>query len=268
MPHVTVNGCNHFYTDTGEGDEAIVFGHGFLMTHRMWKHQIDALSDRYRCIAFDWRGQGQSEVTEDGYDVPDLARDVVALTDELALGPVHYVGLSMGGFVGFDLLAHHGDRLASAMLLDSSAEAEPLHNRLQYYAMLEAVKRIGYEPVIDRVVPMLFGPAFREEQPEALQTWIDRITAQDRTGVYRAGQGIFRRESVLYQLGRARTPARLLVGADDVATPPACSEKANDALPNSQLVILPDSGHSSAIERPEVVTEQIDTFVGRHAADG
>jgi pimeloyl-ACP methyl ester carboxylesterase len=265
MSHHPINGCSYFYTDTGDGDETLVFGHGFLMTHRMWDPLVDALSDRYRCVAFDWRGQGRSEVTESGYDVPDLARDVVALIDDLDLGRVHYVGLSMGGFVGFDLLAHHSDRLASALLLDSSAEAEPLRNRLQYYAMLEAVKRIGYEPVIDRVVPMLFGPTFREEQPEALRTWIDRITAQDRTGIYRAGRGIFRREGVLSALGQARTPTLLLVGADDNATPPERSEKAHDALPNSQLVILPRSGHSSAIERPDAVTHHIETFLDERA---
>lgn len=261
MPHLTVNDCEYFYTDTGDGDETIVFGHGFLMTHRMWGAQIDALSDRYRCVAFDWRGQGQSEVTESGYDVPDLARDVVAMVDELDLGTVHYVGLSMGGFVGFDLLAYHADVLASAVLLDSSAEAEPMRSRVKYHAMLEAVKRVGYDPVIDRVVPILFGPTFRREHPDAVETWVERITAQDRTGIYRAGRAIFGRESVLSRLGQARTPTLLLVGADDVATPPERSEQANDALPNSRLVILPNAGHSSAVERPDAVTDHIEPFL-------
>ena len=261
MSHLHVNGCTYFYQDTGTGDETIVFGHGFLMTHRMWDAQIDALSDRYRCVAVDWRGQGQSEVTDGGYDVPDLARDLVALIDTLDLGRVHYVGLSMGGFVGFDLLAHHADVLRSAVLLDSSAEAEPTMQRLKYRAMLEAVKRLGYDAVMDRVVPILFGPTFRREHPDAVQTWIERITAQDRTGIYRAGRAIFDREGVLSRLGQARTPTLLLVGADDVATPPKRSERANDALPNSRLVILPNAGHSSAVERPTAVTEHIKTFL-------
>lgn len=264
MPHLTVNGCEYFYIDTGDGEETVVFGHGFLMTHRMWEHQIDALSDRYRCVAFDWRGQGQSAVTEDGYDVPDLARDVVALTDELDLAPFHYVGLSMGGFVGFEMLIHHADRLQSAVILDSSAEAEPMRSRVKYHAMLEAVKRVGYDPVIDRVIPILFGPTYRKEQPDAVEAWVERITAQDRTGIYRAGRGIFRRGSVLSQLGQARTPTLLLVGADDPATSPERSEKAHDALPSSRLVIVPNAGHSSAVERPEVVTEHIATFLDEH----
>lgn len=261
MPHLTVNGCSYHYTDTGAGDETIVFGHGFLMTHRLFDAQVEALSDRYRCVAFDWRGQGDSEVTDGGYDVPDLARDVVALADELDLAPFHYVGLSMGGFVGFDLLAHHAGVLRSATILDSSAEAEPMRSRVKYQAMLEAVKRVGFDAVIDRVVPLLFGPTFRREQPDAVEAWVERITAQDPVGIYRAGKAIFSRQSVLSTLGGARTPTLLLVGADDAATPPERSEKAHDALPSSRLVILPDAGHSSAVERPDAVTQHLTDFL-------
>ncbi|WP_022835739.1 alpha/beta fold hydrolase [Salisaeta longa] len=266
MPHVTVNDCDYFYTTAGDGPETIFFAHGFLMTHRMWAHQMEAFADDYRCIAIDWRGQGQSEVTEDGYSVPELADDTVALFDALAIDRCHYVGLSMGGFVGFHLLVDHADRLHSAALLETQAGSEETMRRIQYQAMLRLVKTVGYGPVIDRVMPILFGETFCAEQPEALEEWKDIVRANDRQGVYRAGQGIFTRENLLPRLDEVTTPTLIVVGEEDVATPPAKAEQAHAAIPTSELVRLPKAGHSSAIERPEAVTETLRTFIGAHAA--
>ena len=260
MPTLSVNGCTYFYEEIGSGDETIVFGHGYLMTHRLWPSQIEAFRDTYRCIVFDWRGQGQTEIPESGYDVPNLARDAAELIRSLDASPCHYVGLSMGGFVGFHLLTDHAPLLRSAALLDTSAEAEPLTTRLKYEAMLQTVRRIGYDPVLPRVLPILFGPDFRRNRSDEVKRWTDIITSQDREGIYRAGRGIFRRKSHLAALGGARTPTLLLTGAEDVATPPDRARKAHDALPNSQFLLLPGAGHSSAIERPEAVTNHLRTF--------
>ncbi|WP_179862288.1 alpha/beta fold hydrolase [Longibacter salinarum] len=261
MPYVTVNGCEYFVKDTEEGPETIVFGHGYLMTHRLFDAQVDALSDSYRCIAFDWRGQGMTQITTGGYDVRDLARDVASLLDAMDVDRCHYVGLSMGGFVGFRLLAHYGDRLHSAVLLDSDAGAESMLRWLKYQAMLTMVEHFGYDSVIDRVIPLMFGETFRREQPEAVEMWTERITAQDPRGIVPAGRGIFSRESALPLLGKARTPTLLMVGGEDVTTPPEKTAAAHDALPNSKMLIVPQAGHSSAVEQPEAVTHAIRRFL-------
>lgn len=261
MAFVSVNGCRTFVKDVGDGPETIVFGHGYLLTHRLFDAQIDALRDRYRCIAFDWRGQGESEITEGGYGVDALADDVVALLDAMDVGRCHYVGLSMGGFVGYRLLVHHADRLLSASILDSDAGAEPALQRIRYEGMLAVVERFGYGPVIDRVVPLMFGETFRREQPDAVREWTDRITQQDPEGIVPAGRGIFRRNSILPRLGQVRTPTLVLVGAEDRTTPPEKSAAAHDALPNSQMLIVPQAGHSSCIERPDAVTDALETFI-------
>lgn len=66
MPRLSVNGATIYYEEHGTGPETIVFAHGLLWSGRMFDHQVNALKDRYRCIAFDFRGQGQSEVTASG----------------------------------------------------------------------------------------------------------------------------------------------------------------------------------------------------------
>ena len=96
MPKIRINGADIHYEERGSGEETIVFAHGFLFSGRMFNPQVEALADRYRCITYDHRGQGQSEVTKDGYDIDSLTEDARALIEVLDLAPCHFLGLSMG----------------------------------------------------------------------------------------------------------------------------------------------------------------------------
>ena len=130
MPHINCNNSSLYYVDEGSGAETIVFSHGLLFSHEMFRKQIDHFKSRYRCIAYDHRGQGQSEATKTGYDMDSLFLDAVALIENLQLGSVHFVGLSMGGFVGMRLAARKPDLVKSLTLMETSAETEV--NKLKY----------------------------------------------------------------------------------------------------------------------------------------
>ena len=126
MPHLTTNGVSFHYEDTRGAGPAIVFSHGLLMSGRMFSAQMQALSDRYRCVAYDHRGQGES--SDPGGRVHDMEtcyRDAVAVIEALDARPCHFVGLSMGGFVGMRLAARRPDLLYSLTLMETSAEPEP-----------------------------------------------------------------------------------------------------------------------------------------------
>ena len=267
MPRLTVNGCQYYYEDVGSGPETIVFGHGFLMTHRVWEHQVEALRDRYRCIAFDWRGQGWSEVTRDGYSVLELCEDVLQVVEHLGLDACHYVGLSMGGYVGLRLLLRDPDWLRSAVLIGTQAESEDGSARLQYEAMLFVARYWGYAPVIDRAMQLMFGPAFLNDpaNEREIERWRGIIASNDALGVYRAGQGIFRRPNVRPLLGAIRTPTLLVTGADDMVTPVEHARRTQQAIPKAELRILPATGHTAPVERPEAVTDALTTFITAHA---
>jgi pimeloyl-ACP methyl ester carboxylesterase len=99
MPQINVNGVELYYEEYGSGTETVVFAHGLLMDCRMFERQVETLRKNYRCVAFDFRGQGQSQITEDGYDMDTLTKDTSALINELNCAPCHFAGLSMGGFV-------------------------------------------------------------------------------------------------------------------------------------------------------------------------
>ncbi len=263
MPHLTLNGARIHYTDEGEGAETIVFSHGLLFSGRMFGAQVAELKDRFRCITFDHRGQGQSAVTDSGYDIDTLAEDAAGLIEKLGVGPCHFVGLSMGGFVGMRLAAHRPDLIRSLTLLDTSADPEPTENHGQYKLLNFIARWFGLRVVVGQVMPILFGQTFLKDRSKAAERkmWRDEIVKGDRLGITRAVSGVIGRAGVAEHLGRINCPTIVLVGEEDVATPPDKSKAIQVAIPSADLVLVPKAGHSSTIEQPEFVTKAISEFV-------
>lgn len=261
MPTIRVNGATLYYEETGAGPETLVFTHGLLMNGRMFDAQVAALSDRYRCVTFDFRGQGQSEVTRDGYDMDALTLDAAALIEALGYAPCHFAGLSMGGFVGMRLAARHPHLLRSLILLDTSAEPEP--NAVRYRLFEVMARVLGVSAVVDRVMPLLFGQTFLSDPTRATERvqWRTRIAANDRRGAMRAAEGVITRRPVTGEITAITHPTLIVVGDQDVATVPQRAQRIQALIPGSRLMVIPDAGHSSTIEAPEAVTAAIEAFL-------
>jgi len=268
MPMVDVNGATISYTDTGTPPgnpdaPAVLFGHGLLFSGWMFHPQTEALRQRYRCVTLDWRGQGDTPPTPSGYDMDALAADAVALIGRLGLAPVHYVGLSMGGFVGLRIAARQGGLLRSLTLLDTSAgTGDPAKNK--EYRLLASVYRLaGVGPVLKKVKPVMFGPSFlgSPENGPVIDEWVRRLRRCDRAGIRKAVLGVAHRTPVHEELGRISVPTLVAVGSDDVATPPAEARQIAAGIDGARLEVIPGSGHSSALERPAEVTTLIRDFL-------
>ncbi|HZF09692.1 MAG TPA: alpha/beta fold hydrolase [Thermoanaerobaculia bacterium] len=263
MPHLTVNRADLHYEEHGTGPEAIVFAHGLLWSGRMFEAQVAALRDRYRCVTFDFRGQGQSAVTRDGYDMDTLAEDAAALIRALHGAPCHFVGLSMGGFIGMRLAIRQPELLRSLLLLGTSADPEPPENVPRYRGLNLVARWLGLRVVAGKVMKILYGRKFLAdpERAELRAACLRALVANHRVGITRAVTGVITREGVYDSLDRIRVPTLLLVGDQDVATVPAKSQRLHERIAGSVLRILPGAGHSATIEEPEAVNEAMAEFL-------
>lgn len=267
MPRLKVNGVDLYYEQHGTGPQTIVFAHGLLWSSRMFDPQITVLKERYRCIAFDHRGQGQSEITRTGYDMDNLADDAVALIRSLNAFPCHLLGLSMGGFVAMRVASRHPDLVRSLMLVDTSPDAELPENIPGYRRLAFVARWLGMRRVADRIMPIMFGPKFLTDPARQAERdkWRQVLLANNVVALKRSTEGVVTRRSVYDEIGRIRVPTLVLVGDRDVATAPALSERIRQRIPNARLVTVPDSGHSSTIEEPAAVTAALIEFLGGHA---
>ncbi len=267
MPHIHVNGATIHYEEHGTGPETIVFAHGLLWSGRMFDQQVDALKDQYRCITFDFRGQGQSEVTASGYDMDTLSEDAAALIEALRAAPCHFVGLSMGGFVGMRLAIRRPELIRSLILLETSADPEPRENVGRYRLLNFIARWFGLRLVADQVMPIMFGTTFLNDPNRAQERamWRERMIANHRVGISRAVQGVIERQGVYDQIDRITAPTLIIVGDQDVATPPDKSRRIFERIPNAALIVIPGAGHTSTVEAPEAVTMVMRRFLAAQA---
>lgn len=263
MPTRTINGVRIHYEDMGTGPETILFSHGLLMSGEMFEAQVQALSERYRCISYDHRGQARSQVAESGYDMDSLTDDAAALIRELDAPPCHFAGLSMGGFVGMRLAIRHPELLKSLILMGTSADPEPEQNRGPYRRLAFVGRWFGFRPVAKPIMQIMFGETFlADPAAEAARNhWKKHLIGLDRVGTSRAAHGVIDRDGVYDQLNRIDTPTLILVGDEDVATVPAKAQRMHQAIAGSQLVMIPGAGHSASIEQPALVTRAIENFL-------
>jgi pimeloyl-ACP methyl ester carboxylesterase len=265
MATIEINDTSLYYEDTGPGSsgETVAFSHGLLWNTTLFDAQIAALRGRYRCIAWDHRGQGRSaQETRHCIDMELVWKDAVALLEKLAVGPVHFCGLSMGGFVGLRMAARRPDLLRSLMLLETSADPEPPENAPRYRALSAVTRYLGTGLVMGKVAPIMLGKSFLADPARAAERERAKATMSARKDIWRAVNGVIDRAGVYDELGRIGAPTLIVVGDEDVATVPAKAERMHAAIRGSKLIRIAGAGHSSTVERPSAVNAALEEFLG------
>jgi len=263
MPMLRINGAELYYEDVGSGPQTVFFSHGLLFSTRLFDPQVAVLKQRFRCISYDHRGQGQSGLSDGGYDMDSLALDAMALIEHFQVAPVHFVGLSMGGFVGMRVAARRADLVKTLTLLDTSAGPEPSWNVPRYKVLNTAAQWVGLRRLTRPVMKILFGKTFLMDPARAQerQQWREFLGARNPQGLARALGGVIQRKPVLDELKNIRCPTQVMVGEEDVATVPARSQEIHEAIPGSSLIHIPRAGHSAPLEEPAFVTAALERFL-------
>ena len=266
MPNIQINDTNLYYEDSAPDDEqkpVLVFAHGLLWSTRLYDKQVAYFKKDYRCIAFDFRGQGQSEITKDGYDMDTLTEDAIALIDALNIDKCHFIGLSMGGFVAQRIAIKYPERLLSLTLLETSADPEAPDNVPKYRKLVTAIRWLGMKRVSKKVMPIMFGNTFLTDKSRKAECkeWQKMLESNHKTGVTKATEGVIERKGVYEELGKINTPTLIVVGDEDAATPYPKAERIHFAIAGSKFAVIKGAGHTATVEEPEQVNSVISKFL-------
>ena len=243
-------------TSAGSGDSVLLLIHGFPLTSEMWRPQLDALaSPSLRVVAPDLPGCGRTPGAIKSVD--DAADAIAALVAEIGAQRVILGGFSMGGYIAFAFARRHAALLRGLMLIDTKAEADSDEARKGRYDTAERVLSEGTGVVIDAMLPRLLSEATRSDRPEIVQQVRDIASGVTVEGVAGALRAMAERPSSIDDLPRIAVPALIIVGEHDVITPPSDAQTMASAIPESQLVVIRDSGHMTSIEQPDAVNSAI-----------
>ena len=238
----------------------VVFLHGFPLSSRMWTRERALLGDR-RVLAPDFPGFGgrpPGPQTLDGF-----AETIIDEMDRAGVDQAVIVGLSMGGYVAFRLLARCPARVAGVVLADTRAGADDEAGRKKRSDQAEKVRREGVGWMPDALLPAFLGETTRRLRPEVVDTVRGWIADTDPEGVARALLAMRDRPDSTSVLADIAVPVLALVGEEDTLTPVAESRRIAEAVPQGRLVVLPGAGHLSNLENPDAFQRELVSYLGQ-----
>ncbi|PYN59828.1 MAG: alpha/beta hydrolase [Candidatus Rokuibacteriota bacterium] len=264
MPYAIINGIRMHFEVSGQGPPVLLIN-GLSAPAVNWALQAKALARHFQVVVFDNRGVGETDLPpEPVYTTGQMAEDAAALLRHLKIARAHVLGASMGGTIAQELALRYKHLVRSLTLLCtwSEADARFLHT---VEAWMSLANRVPIEERYRYVVyPWIFSPEFFARK-ENVETAFQRSMAYPHQtkaeAIERQARGILAWNGTrASRLSAIRVPTLVMVGKDDILTPPAFSRALAKRIRRARLVVLP-GGHGFFLESADQVNRTILRFL-------
>jgi pimeloyl-ACP methyl ester carboxylesterase len=266
MPTIDVNGLEMYYELEGSGPPVVLLA-GLTQDHLGWAMQQPALvAAGYRTLAVDNRDAGQTAQSRSGYTIRQFADDTIGLMDALGLPSAHIVGSSMGGMIAQEIALAHPQRVMSLTLVCTTASIDA-----ELAGVLRAWKAARPHGADDDFVlalsPWLFTYRFLQ-QPDAVRGFMGLVRGnpfpQTAASFVRQCDAILSHDTQ-DRVARIAAPTHVIVGSEDVLTPPRLSHALAGRIPGAKLTEIPASAHVLFLESPEPFNQAMLAFLDAQA---
>ena len=260
---VKANDLEIAYRRAGAGP-LLVFVHGAADDGRAWQPQLAGLADEFTVVAWDEPGAGRSSDVPADFGLADYANCLAAMIEELGLGPAHVAGLSWGGSLVLELYRRHPALVATLILVDTYAGWKGSLPEEEVDARVAGVQQMLAAPADE------FGPTFpglfAGDPPADFVPLLDEMAADVRRESLRIQLRIMAATDQRDLLPRIAVPTLLLWGELDARSPLSVAQQFARAIPDAELVLLPDAGHASNLEQPGKFNDAVREFCRSHSS--
>ena len=246
------------YSVAGEGP-ALFLIHGIGARRATFDRLVEGLSDRFTCIAYDLRGHGLSPLPAGQFGLDDLVDDLEELRARLGIGQAHFAGHSLGGMIGPRYALRYPDRVLSLGLW-STAAFRTEDDSAKVMGVVKLMREKGIGPVLDTLTARWFTDAFCAARPDVID-WRKRQVMDTDANVFLNVFDIYAETEMAPWLHEVKAPAQIITGENDGGCNPRLNQLIHQALPGSELVILPHLKHAIFIEATEVVLPHVRQFL-------
>ena len=263
MPHLRANHVNLYYEFHGPEDgEPLILNNGVFMNTGSWAFQLADLAKRYRVLAYDMRGQGQSEHPEGEYSLELHAEDLVALMNLLEIPRAHMVGTSYGGELNLVMGIRHPQRCQTLVIITSVSHSEAMLAGMIGRWRIGA--KLGDGPTFFRLIYTdTYSEGFLTERPEMVPAAEQRYASLDLPAAVRLLDS-FDRFDVRAELGRIQVPTCIASAELDLLKPRRYGEMMHKGIKGSEFHLIPGAGHVAVLERAAEVNTITMGFLAKH----
>jgi pimeloyl-ACP methyl ester carboxylesterase len=262
-----INTISLAYEDRGMG-LPVIFLHAFPLNRQMWAGEISALlkEQRYRLIALDWRGFGESEITSSSVKsvistMVMFADDIAGLMDALGIRQAVLCGLSMGGYAAFAFAHKYPQRLRGLILADTRPGSDTPETRTNREHIAQLAESQGTGAVADLQLPRLISQYTRQHHPEVETRVRQLIDTASPQGIAAASRGMAVRADASDLLASIACPTLVVVGEEDALISVASAREYATQIPGAQFAVIPHAGHLSNLEQPHTFIQVTRQFL-------
>ena len=258
MRSLQANGVTlHGRVDGPDDGAPVVFANSLGTDLRLWDAVLPLLPPGLRLIRYDKRGHGLSDGA--GETLADHAADAIAVIEQVARGPVVFVGLSIGGLIGQAVASQRPDLVRALVLSNTAAK---LGTSETWAARIDAIQTHGLNSIADAVLERWFAPAFRATPEIAL--WRNMMVRTPVAGYVAACTALGRADQTA-ETCAVHLPVLVIAGAEDGACPPDIVRATADLIPGAAFHIIPGAGHLPCVEAPDAYAALLAPFLKEHA---
>jgi len=263
MPSLKANGVKIGYMERGSGEPLLLLM-GLGAPAAAWEKHLKAYEKRFRCIAMDNRGAGDSDKPQGPYSVATMADDAAALLEGLHIESARVAGISMGSAIAQELALRHPAKARSMVLVSSWASCDSYLRELVKHFRL-ARNRLSPNAFARLLQLWIYSPAYFNshcaEMEEAQAASAENPMPQH---AFEAQCQACIDHDTLKRLGSIKQPCLLTVGDADIFTPPRLSEAMLERLPDARLEVFPSAGHCHHWEDLERFNKTSSEFLLEH----
>ncbi len=258
LKEIDVNGARVAYRFDGPLDAPVLMLSNSLMsTHRMWDPQMTAFTEAFRVLRYDTRGHGASQATPGPYSIELLAEDAAALIDALDVGPVHFLGLSMGGMIGQRLAVARPDLVQRLVLCDTASH---MPTPEMWNGRIAIAQRDGIEGLVANTIQRWFTAPFAEHSPAAVG-FVEGMIRDTGAEGYIACASAVRDMHQTHILKDIQAQTLVLIGERDPACTPEQGLVLVQEIPGAEKVVIEDAAHLSNIEKTVAFNKAVLDFL-------
>jgi pimeloyl-ACP methyl ester carboxylesterase len=253
-----IDGQTIAYRQAGQGP-ALVLLHGFLCDSRCWRHQLSHLSDRFRVVAWDAPGAGSSSDPSDTFTTASYARCLTGFLDAIGIEQAHVLGLSWGGILAQEFYRLSAERVRSLVLADTYAGWRGSLPETVWKQRLATCLQDASGPRETLLAKFLPG-VFTDAAPQLLREEFAAIVSEFHPIGFRLMSLSSAEVDTRDLLPRVAVATLVLWGDDDRRSPLHVAEQFHAAIPGAELAIIPNAGHLSNMEQPDVFNGHVRRF--------